>query len=104
MTKEAAYVHALSLVAVAYAVAEVCTTGEATSCLFNKEELYLPPDYPNTTRLITYSNSAEFGLTFARKFLLKRYTAALETPTLGREFQVLLHNLMVAEQVCPPTR
>jgi hypothetical protein len=105
VTKEAAYVHALSLAAIAHSVAKVCAMGEATSCSCEDEPLDLPQADGDTEYAMGCSDNVEFGLSFAARFLRLRHHGEAaagpgESDSDGDgETNVLLHNLMTAAQV-----
>ena len=99
VTKEAAYVHALSLAAIAHSVAKVCALGDATSCSCEEENLDLPESGGSTEYEMGCSDDIEFGITFATRFLLKGRATVTEIADKDTVLNVMLHNLMTAGHV-----
>lgn len=92
VTKEAAYVHALSLVAIAHSVAKLCTQGTASSCTCAEEDLTVP-ERESTVYQQRCSDNIDFGIQFAKNFLFKRH--------LGNTVKthVEQHNMMIGASV-----
>lgn len=91
VTKEAAYVHVLSLVAIAHSVARLCTQGAASSCACEEDWTVLGSE--RTVYQQTCSNAVDFGIQFAKNFLFKRH--------LGNttKTHVEQHNMMIGASV-----
>ena len=84
-TKEAAYVHALSLAAIAHSVAKVCAVGDVTSCSCDTERLDLPTPDSQRQYAMGCSDNVEFGVTFATQFLHKRHLGVGPLQNIERE-------------------
>ena len=93
VTKEAAYVHALSLAAIAHSVAKVCALGDATSCSCEGELLDLPQRGSNTVYEMGCSDNVPFGVEFAKQFLQRRYLG------IGFKENIEIHNMNVGANV-----
>ena len=93
VTKEAAYVHALSLAAIAHSVAKVCALGDATSCSCEGELLDLPQRGSNTEYEVGCSDNVLFGVEFAKQFLQRRYLG------IGFKENIEVHNMDVGANV-----
>lgn len=87
--KEAGYLQALSLAAIAYSVAKDCALGKATSCSCTEEDLILWQESQIELE-VSCSDNIEFGVHFARNFLSRRPGGDIYLPT---------HNLMVGALV-----
>ena len=94
VTKEAGYVHALSLAAIVHSVAKLCAQGVATSCTCVEEDLTLPQS-DGTSFQQGCSDNVNFGVQFARNFLFKRHLGQ------GIEQTVEQHNMMIGDVVSP---
>ena len=99
VTKEAAYVHALSLAAIAHSVAKVCALGDATSCTCEDEGLDLPESGGSTEYEMGCSDNVGFGINFAVRFLLRGRATVAENSNKDVELNVMFHNLMTAAHV-----
>lgn len=97
MNKEAAYVHALSLAAIAHSVAKVCATGDNMTCSCEGEMLEIPQR--NADEFVC-SDIVDFGIVFAMQFLLKRNS----TTTTAAGNDVLFRNLKIAARVSAPRK
>jgi hypothetical protein len=84
-TKEAAYVHALSLAAIAHSVAKVCAVGDVTSCSCDTERLELPATDSESRYAMGCSDNVGFGLNFATNFLHKRHLGVGPLQEIERE-------------------
>ena len=103
-TKEAAYVHALSLAAIAHSVAKVCAVGDVTSCSCDTERLELPATDSERRYAMGCSDNVGFGLNFAAQFLRLRHSITTadslqEGATDAQWREVFLHNLRTAAEV-----
>jgi hypothetical protein len=103
-TKEAAYVHALSLAAIAHSVAKVCAVGDVTSCSCDTERLELPATDSESRYAMGCSDNVGFGLNFAAQFLRLRHSITTadslqEGATNAQWREVFLHNLRTAAEV-----
>lgn len=95
-TREAAYVHALSLAAIAHSVAKVCAFGDPSTCSCNGEDLSLPPRDGVSRNDLSCSDNISFGITFATNFLRKRH---LHHDGMGLTEHIELHNMQIGAQV-----
>ena len=101
-TKEAAYVHALSLAAIAHSVAKMCAVGEVTSCSCDAERLELPTGDTEKQYTRGCSDNVGFGINFATQFLklrLSNDTGSVEEEIATDRREVFLHNLRIAAEV-----
>ena len=87
-TKEAGYVQALSLAAIAYSVTKFCSLEKATSCACTEEDLILLQE--SNFVEASCANNIEFGVHFAQNFLARRPRGKMYLP---------MHNLMVGALV-----
>ena len=92
-TKEAAYVDALSLAAIAHSVAKVCALGDATSCSCEEENLDLPESGSSTEYEMGCSDNVGFGVTFATQFLKRRHSGS------GLLQDIKAHNMRTGAKV-----
>ena len=93
-TKEAAYVHALSLAAIAHAVAKMCAIGDITSCSCNTDPLELPTGDGEKAYATGCSDNVAFGVNFATQFLHRRHLGVGPSQNIER------HNMRIGAQVC----
>ena len=102
-TKEAAYVHALSLAAIAHSVAKVCAVGDVTSCSCDTERLELPATDSERRYAMGCSDNVGFGLTFATNFLHKRHLGVGPLQEIEREnMRIGARVSMTSLSACPP--
>ena len=91
--KETAYVHALSLAAIAYTVAKGCRQGVLQSCSCDSNDDLELPTAAGPTYRPGCSDNVDFGLTFAENFLIMRYGP------VGLKEEMDIHNFRAGRRV-----
>lgn len=71
----------------------MCAMGEATSCSCKDEELELPQDDSDVTYTEGCSDNVDFGITFAKQFLVRRHGGS------GLQQEIELHNMLIGASV-----
>ena len=92
-TKEAAYVQALSLIAIAHTVTSMCAKGTTASCACVKEDIQPLLENDSSVYQLGCADSVNFGVQFSRTFLFKRHIMNT-TKTLIEQ-----HNMMIGALV-----